>query len=99
MLTKKEVQYLANLARIKISEQEEEKFQKDISSILDYVKKLEEIDVKGVEPMSHSIAVENVMREDKAERFPGNKVEKLIESAPRKKERHIKVNTILPNGD
>ena len=49
--------------------------------------------------MSHPAAVRNVMREDKAKRFSESKVEKLIESAPRKKERHIKVKTILSNED
>lgn len=49
MITKEEVQHIAKLARLGLTENEIEKFRKELSSILDYVEKLKEVDVSGVE--------------------------------------------------
>jgi len=65
MISKKEVKYIAKLARLGITKKEEEKFTRELSSILDYIEKLKEVDVSEIELTSHSIKVENVMREDK----------------------------------
>src|SRR3990167_7228214 len=51
MLTDKEVKHIASLARIKISEKEEKSLQKDLSSILEYIEKLNQVDTTGVEPL------------------------------------------------
>ena len=53
MINKKEVNHIAKLARLGISEKEEKKFQKDLSSILDYFNCLQEVDVSGKEPTFH----------------------------------------------
>ena len=50
MLSKEEIQHLAELARIKLSDKEKEGLKKDLSSILDYINKLNEADTTGVEP-------------------------------------------------
>ena len=55
MISKKEVEHIAKLARIGLTSGEIEKFQKELSSILDYFEKLEEVDVSEAEPTSHSI--------------------------------------------
>ena len=70
MITKKEVEHTANLARIGVTEAEIEKFQKDISSVLAYVDKLKKLDLAGVEPTSHPVKIENVMRKDEAKPWP-----------------------------
>ncbi|MDO8559375.1 MAG: Asp-tRNA(Asn)/Glu-tRNA(Gln) amidotransferase subunit GatC [bacterium] len=70
MITKKEVQHTANLARIGVTEAEIEKFQKDISSVLAYVDKLKKLDLAGVEPTSHPVKIENVTRKDEAKPWP-----------------------------
>ena len=80
MISRKEVQHIAKLARLGITREEEEKFAKELSSILDYFEKLKEVDVSKVEPTRHSITralakggdeasasstkIENVMRDD-----------------------------------
>lgn len=74
MITKEEVRHIAQLARIGISEKEEEKFQKDLSSVLDYFEKLKKVDVSGIEPTSQPFKIENVMRSDEA----GKKKWKLL---------------------
>ena len=60
-----DVRYTAQLARLHLSEEEIAKFQTQISQILAYVEKLEQVDVTGVEPTAHANAIFNVFREDK----------------------------------
>lgn len=64
MISRKEVQHIAGLARLGITPKEEEKFRKELSLILGYVDKLKKVDVSGVEPTSHPLQIENVMRKD-----------------------------------
>ncbi len=59
-----DVRYTAQLARLHLSEEEIAKFQTQISQILAYVEKLEQVDVSGVEPTAHANAIFNVFRED-----------------------------------
>ena len=96
MVTKEEVQRIAKLARLGLTEGEVEKFQKELSLILDYVEKLKEADVSAVEPTSHPLKVENIMRADK-ERLGAESANprKLVEIAPDKKEEYIRVKQIL----
>ena len=63
-LTKEEVKHVAVLANLKLTPKEIEKFQKQLSSILDYVEQLKELDTKKVEPTSQVTGLENVFRED-----------------------------------
>ncbi len=84
MITTEEVKHIAKLARLGLTEKEVEKYQKDLSAILGYVEKLKEVDIEGVEPTSHSVLLENVMREDKASKFE----KKLIEG-------HLKVKSVF----
>jgi aspartyl-tRNA(Asn)/glutamyl-tRNA(Gln) amidotransferase subunit C len=93
MISKDEVKHIAALARIGVSEKEIDKFSKDLSAVLDWVKQLQEVDVTGVEPMAHTTGTENVMREDKARDF-GNK-EGIIGLFPEKKDGYGKVKSIL----
>ena len=65
MITKKEVEHIAKLARLGLADKEIEKYRKELSSILDYIERLKEVDIKNVEPTSHPVRVDNVMREDK----------------------------------
>jgi aspartyl-tRNA(Asn)/glutamyl-tRNA(Gln) amidotransferase subunit C len=93
MISKQEVEHIAKLARLGLGDEEIEKFQEELSSILDYIEKMKEVDVSGIEPTSHPIKIENVMREDKESAFGSE--EKLTDLAPDKKEGHIKVKSIL----
>jgi len=70
MISKKEVQHVAKLARLGITKNEEEKFGRELSSILRYIEKLKKVDVSGVEPTSHPFKVENVMRSDEVGQPP-----------------------------
>jgi aspartyl-tRNA(Asn)/glutamyl-tRNA(Gln) amidotransferase subunit C len=93
MLSKEEVQKIAKLARLGITIEEEEKFAKDLSSVLDYIEKLKEVEVSGVVPASHAIPVENVMREDVRENHSDPK--KLLDLAPETKDNFLKVKSVF----
>ena len=95
MISKEEVEHIAKLARLGLTEREIEKFQKELSSILDYIEKLKEVDVTGVEPTSHSILVENIMREDQESLKLKTQNSKLLDLAPDKKDNYLKVKQVL----
>ncbi len=69
MFTKDQVKHIAQLARLGLSDEEISKFSAQLSSILDYVAQLEEVDVKNVEPTSQVTGLKNVLRKDKVESF------------------------------
>lgn len=97
MITKNEVQHIAKLARLDLTEKEIDKFQKDLSSILNYIEKLKEVDVQDTPPMSHSVKVEDVMRKDEM-RLNGAsaaEAEKLLDLMPETKDNYLKVKSII----
>ena len=96
MITKEEVKHIAKLARLGLTEKEIKKYQKELSKILDYMEKLKEVDVSGVAPMSHSIAVKNITREDTTENRK-QKIEnrKLLDLAPETKGGYLKIKSVL----
>ena len=95
MISKKEVKHIAKLARLGLADKEMEKIQKNLSSILDYMEKLQEVDVSEIEPTSHSIEVENVMRDDIESQKPKFKIQKLLKLAPQIKGDYLKVKSVL----
>jgi aspartyl-tRNA(Asn)/glutamyl-tRNA(Gln) amidotransferase subunit C len=102
MISKEEVKHIAKLARLGLTEKEIAKFQKELSSILDYIEKLKEVDISEVEPTSHSVLVENVIREDRTKsvetRFQQTAVKqssKLLKLAPDIKDGYLKTKSIL----
>jgi len=95
MITKEQVRHIAKLARIELSEKELKKFQRELSSILDYFDILKKIDTEKVEPTFHIEKKIKVMREDIADSEDSKVVDKIIEAAPDKKEKYFKVKAIL----
>ena len=97
MISKKEVQHIAQLARLGLSPAEINKLKKHLSSILDYFELLKKVDVSEIKPTSYSVLIENVMRQDKTEKKNQNLelVSQLVKSAPEKKEGYIKVKTVF----
>ena len=65
-VTKKDVNYVADLARLQLSEEETESLVNDMNQILDYMTTLEELDTSDVEPLEHVIDLEYRLRNDKA---------------------------------
>lgn len=95
MLSREEILHIATLARIGLSEKDIEKYQHDLSAILDYFKKLEEVDVSGVEPIGHITGVQNVFRADRQEDFGSIGKEGIMKNVPERKDGYIKVKSVL----
>lgn len=93
MLTKEEVIKIAALARIALTDAEVEKFQKELSTILDYVEELKQLDVSGLEEVSQVTGLVNVQREDKI--VEADNIEDILGQAPEIKDRYYKVKAIL----
>ncbi|MBN1897344.1 MAG: Asp-tRNA(Asn)/Glu-tRNA(Gln) amidotransferase subunit GatC [Spirochaetes bacterium] len=64
-ISKKEVKYVSDLSRIKLEEKELEKFTSQLDKILEYIEQLKEVDTEQVQVTSHSVELQNVVREDK----------------------------------
>lgn len=79
-LSLKDVQHVANLARLRLSPEEEQLYQKQLSAILDAVDQLKAVDTSGVEATSHANVVESPLRPD--EPRPSLPVEKGLQNAP-----------------
>src|SRR3989344_7799577 len=96
-LTIKEVEKIAELARLGISEEEKEKFAEDLSSVLGYVNKLSEVNVEKVEPMTGGTALESVVRkDDDSKDISDPKMrEEILTAAPNRQDDYFKVPSIL----
>jgi aspartyl-tRNA(Asn)/glutamyl-tRNA(Gln) amidotransferase subunit C len=81
-MTKKDIEKLAQLARIELSDAEKEKFSGQISSILEYVKQIEEVDTASVIDTDHHGEVSNVTRADEVRQYKDTK--KIIDQFPEK---------------
>jgi len=92
-ISKQEVEHVAKLARLELSEQEKEKLTDQLSNILTYVETLNSLDTKGVEPTSHILDLKNVMRDDVA--VQGLTQEQALANAPDKAAGHYKVPKII----
>ena len=84
VITDELVSYLEELGRIKLSEEAEKKAKEDLQKILTYIDTLNELDTEGVEPLSHSFPIKNVMREDEIQPSVDRNV--ILENAPKKKD-------------
>lgn len=95
MLTKEEVIKIATLARIELTEAEVEKFQKDLSAVLEYVDELKQVNVDGIEEISQVTGLVNVQRDDKAVMADDDTKELIFKNAPETKDGYYKVKAIL----
>ncbi len=78
------VKYLESLARIELSEKDEKSIGNELQDILTYIDKLNELDTDGVEAMSHSFPITNVMRKDEVK--PSMENEDILANAPMKQD-------------
>jgi aspartyl-tRNA(Asn)/glutamyl-tRNA(Gln) amidotransferase subunit C len=92
-ITIDEVKYVANLARLAITEEEAEKFTDQLDRIIGFAEQLNELNTDNVEPTSHVLDIKNVMREDIAE--AGLPVEEVLKNAPEHENGQIRVPSII----
>ena len=70
MIDRDQVLHVARLARLKLTDEEVERMSTELSAVLDHIEKIGELDLDGVEPTSHVVPLENVLREDILELAP-----------------------------
>lgn len=93
MMRREEIEHLSWLARIELTEAEKEKFESQLSSILEFFSILDEADVDDVEPTHHVIGITNVFRGDEVERSLPQ--EEALRNAPKRENGYFKGPRIL----
>jgi len=80
VIDREQVLHVAKLARLRLTDGEVDRMATELSGILEHVEHISELDLDGVEPTSHVIALENVLRPD--EPRPSWSKDEILESAP-----------------
>lgn len=81
-IDRKTVEHVAKLARLQLNDAELDRYEKQLGAILDYIGKLEKLDVSGLEPLVHAVETGNVFREDIPQ--PGITRDAALQNAPEK---------------
>jgi len=89
----KDVEHVANLARLELTESEKEQFTGQLNAILKYAEKLNELNTDHIAPTSHAFEINNVTREDITK--PSLPIEKVLLNAPDDEDDQIKVPAVL----
>ena len=92
-IDQQQVRKVAKLSRLDLSDAEVEEFTGQLSAILDYVEKMNELDTENVEPLAHCLPVHNVFREDVVKESLG--AEKVLANAPQQDGEFFRVPKIL----
>ncbi|KKP67272.1 MAG: Aspartyl/glutamyl-tRNA(Asn/Gln) amidotransferase subunit C [Candidatus Moranbacteria bacterium GW2011_GWE1_35_17] len=95
MLKKEDIMHIAQLARIGLKEEEIEKYQRELSLVLDYFKKLEAVDTENIESIGHITGSHSVVRDDKIIECEAKIIEEIINNFPDQKNNQVKVKSIL----
>jgi aspartyl-tRNA(Asn)/glutamyl-tRNA(Gln) amidotransferase subunit C len=88
-----DVRHVAKLSRLALDEEKLRRLTPQLESILEYVAKISEVDVSGVEPMAHALPLANVLREDVVE--PSLPIEKVLQNAPETDGAFFKVPKVI----
>lgn len=92
-ITIEQVEHIARLARLQFSDAEKETLSEELSQILQYMEKLNELDTDGVEPLSHPTELLNIMRPDEVQ--PSFTTEEALKNAPSKQDGFFKVPKVI----
>lgn len=93
MLTREEVIKIAHLARLALTPEEIATYQVQLSAVLDYAARLNELDLSGVEPSPHAVAQRNIMRDDVIE--PGLSIEDALYNAAASADDQFLIQSVL----
>ncbi|MFH1442163.1 MAG: Asp-tRNA(Asn)/Glu-tRNA(Gln) amidotransferase subunit GatC [Candidatus Omnitrophota bacterium] len=92
-ITREIVEYVAHLSRIELDSKELEKLSGQLTDILDFIDKLKKVDVTNIEPTSHILSINNVLRDDI---LAGSlDAQKALENAPDKNEKFFIVPKVI----
>jgi aspartyl-tRNA(Asn)/glutamyl-tRNA(Gln) amidotransferase subunit C len=93
MITREDVEHVAELARIELTAAEKEQFIAQLNSILTYIEKLSELNTTGVEPTSHVLLMSNIFRDDEVR--PSLDRDRVLQNAPQESHFFFKVPRII----
>ena len=93
-LSRDDVLKLASLSRLKLTDEEIEKFRTELSAILEYVELLDKVDVKDLEPTYQVTGLKNVMRDDEIKDY-GYDVKELLKQSPAVQDKQFKVKRVI----
>jgi aspartyl-tRNA(Asn)/glutamyl-tRNA(Gln) amidotransferase subunit C len=93
VISREEVQHVARLARLHLTDDEVERMRQQLDAILAYIDKLRELDVEGVEPTAHAVPLVNVMRDDDV--APSLSQEAALANAPDRAGEFFRVPRII----
>ncbi|MDT3697220.1 MAG: Asp-tRNA(Asn)/Glu-tRNA(Gln) amidotransferase subunit GatC [Ignavibacterium sp.] len=92
-VTKKDVEEIASLAKLKFTDEEMQSFTIQMNEILAYMDKLNELDTENIKPLSHPVEQVNIFREDKLKESVS--VEEALKNSPDKTDQHFKVPKVI----
>lgn len=88
------VEHIAMLARLGLSDEEKETLRDQLSSVLDHINTLQEVDTDDIPPTAQVIELQNILRDDEIVE-PSLAVDDVLKNAPRSEDNFIKVNAVL----
>ena len=95
-ITQKDVDHIADLARIELNTEEKKMFETELSAILSFVETLNEIDTDNIKPVIGGTLLKNIMREDEQkDAYLEQKSATLMEAAPDTKDGFVKVKSVF----
>lgn len=92
-LTRSEVEHVAALARLGLSDEEAERYRVQLSAVLDYARMLDDVDTSAIPPTASVLPLRNVLRDD--EPRPSLSTEEVLANAPRQEKSQFRVRAIL----
>jgi aspartyl-tRNA(Asn)/glutamyl-tRNA(Gln) amidotransferase subunit C len=92
-ITPEEVKHIATLARVGLTDDEISRLQSQLSDILDYFQRLQEVDTEGLPPTAHTLSLHNVLRDDEPQ--PSFDKEDILANAPQRQDDLFRVRAIL----
>ena len=94
-LSVKEIEYIANLARLELSAEEIDRYGRELSAILGYVEQLQQVDTEGILPCAQVTGQSNIWREDEARPWDETEVQAALSQAPAQRNGLIEVKRVL----
>jgi aspartyl-tRNA(Asn)/glutamyl-tRNA(Gln) amidotransferase subunit C len=92
MITIKDVEHVARLARLALTDEEKQTYTEQLSRIIEHFRELQSVDTTGVEPLAHALPIVNVMRADDVVQPPGADV--MLAGAPDREGDYFRVPRI-----
>ena len=94
-LSKTQIEHIAKLARLELTEDELKKYGGQLSAVLDYINQLSEVETEGVEPTAQVTGLQNIFREDEIKEWDKKEVKEALADAPELEDNQVKVRRII----